>query len=221
LTEFAAPRTSLVGTAGLLFQAPGAFALPVQARIWHMAEAAAHWPGVAEAVPGVTSLMLVFNEPPASPEPIRESLLAAWEASADAPLPEGRLVEIPVSYGGPHGPDLAAVAERTGFDIAEVVRRHSQAEYRVFALGSQPGFAYLGGLDPAIAIPRKPVPVLRVEAGTVVIGGMQAGIVAAAGPNGWHAIGHSHAQLFDPARAAPTLFLPGDRVRFKQIALSA
>jgi KipI family sensor histidine kinase inhibitor len=221
LTDLAAPRISLVGTAGLLFQAPGAFALPVQARIWHMADTASRWPGVAEAVPGVTSLMLVFATPPASPEPMTQKLLAAWDDSNDAPVPEGRLVEVPVSYGGPHGPDLAGVAAHTGFDVAEVVRRHGAAEYRVFALGSQPGFAYLGGLDPGIGVPRKAVPVLRVEAGTVVIGGMQAGVVAAAGPNGWHAIGHSESKLFDPVRSSPTLFLPGDRVRFRKIALEA
>ena len=210
-----------MGTAGLLFQAPGAFELPVQARIWHMAAAAKRWPGVGEAVPGVTSLLLVFTEPPASTEPLSQALLAAWEASRDAPVPDGRLVEVPVHYGGERGADLADVAERTGLAVAEVVRRHGAAEYRVFALGSQPGFAYLGGLDPLIAVPRKAVPVLRVAAGTVVIGGMQAGVVAAAGPNGWHAIGHTGMLLFDPAGQPPTLFAPGDRVRFTKAALSA
>jgi KipI family sensor histidine kinase inhibitor len=218
LSGLAAPRISLVGTAGLLFQAPGAFELAVQARIWQMASKAAHWPGVAEAIPGVTSLLLAFTTPPASPEPLTQTVLAAWEQSRDAPIPGGRSIDIPVTYGGP---DLVAIAERTGLDVAEVVRRHGAAEYRVFALGSQPGFAYMGGVDPTIATPRKAVPVLRVEAGTVVIGGMQAGVVAAAGPNGWHAVGHTQAILFDPARQPPTLLAPGDRVHFRKIALAA
>jgi KipI family sensor histidine kinase inhibitor len=173
---------------------------------------------VAEAIPGVTSLLLAFGAPPASPDPLTQRLLAAWEQSRDAPIPEGRSIDIPVTYGGP---DLVAIAERTGLDVAEVVRRHAAAEYRVFTLGSQPGFAYMGGVDPSIAIPRKAIPVLWVAAGTVVIGGMQAAVVAAAGPNGWHAVGHSEVTLFDPARELPALLAPGDRVHFRKIALAA
>ncbi len=213
-----APRISLVGTGGLLFQAPGEFELGVQARLWQMASQAAHWPGVAEAVPGVTNLLLVFAAPPATPDPLTQMLLAAWDESHNAPIPPGRSVEIAVTYGGD---DLGVIAERTGLDVAEVVRRHSAAEYRVFALGSQPGFAYLGGIDPTIAVPRKPVPVLEVPAGTVVIGGMQAAVVAAAGPNGWHAVGRSAVTLFDPMKQPPTLFAPGDRVHFRNLAASA
>ena len=220
MSGLAAPRVSHIGTAALLFQAPGVFELPVQARIWHMARAAAQWPGVAEAVPGVTSLLLVFSTPPASTDAMTEALSSAWEDSHGAPVPEGRLVEIPVRYGGELGFDLAAVADATGLSAAEIIRRHGAAEYRVFALGSQPGFAYLGVLDPTIAVPRKAVPILHVAAGTVVIGGMQAGVVAAAGPNGWHAIGHSEAALFDATRQPPNLLAPGDRVRFKDVAVS-
>ena len=54
-----------------------------------------------------------------------------------------------------------------------------------------------------------------------MIGGMQAGVVAAAGPNGWHAVGHSEVTLFNPAKQPPNLFAPGDRVRFRKIALAA
>ena len=218
MSSLAAPRISLVGTAGLLFQAPGGFELPAQARIWRLAEAATRWPAVAEAVPGVTSLLLVFASPQDSPEPLTQALLAAWEQSEDAPVPEGRLVEIPVTYDGP---DLVLVAERTGLEVAEVIRRHGAAEYRVYALGSQPGFAYLGGIDPSIAVPRKAVPALHVAAGTVVIAGEQAGIVAAAGPNGWHAIGRSQVQMFQPGGQPQTLLAPGDRVHFRNAARAA
>ena len=218
MSGLAAPRISLVGTAGLLFLAPGGFELPTQARIWQLAEQAALWPSVAEAVPGVTSLLLVFAATPDTPEPLTQALLAAWAQSEGAAVPEGRLVEIPVTYDGA---DLAVVADRTGLDVAEVIRRHGAAEYRVYALGSQPGFAYLGGVDPSIAIPRKAVPALHVAAGTVVIAGQQAGIVAAAGPNGWFAIGRSEVEMFRPDRTPQALLAPGDRVHFRNAALAA
>ncbi len=186
-----------------------------------MAEYFTGAPGVVEAVTGVTNLMLVYAEPVTDLGSVRGSLLAVWRDSASVAIPEGRCVEIPVTYGGRHGMDLATVAEEVGLALGEVVRRHSEAEYRVFAIGSQPGFAYLGGLDPAIARPRKATPALHVAAGTVVIGGAQAGVVAAAGPNGWHAIGHTDVRLFDPAANPPTLLASGDRVRFRPAGLLA
>ena len=215
------PRITQLGTFAVLFEAPGEFALGVQRRIWGMAERFTGAAGIVEAVPGVTNLLLVYADPVAELAPIRTNLLLAWHESALAATPEGRCIEVPVTYGGQHGTDLATVAEQTGLTLAEVVRRHRDVEYRVFAIGSQPGFAYLGGLDPTIARPRKAVPVLHVAAGTVVIGGVQAGVVASAGPNGWHAIGHTEVRLFDPAINPPTFFASGDRVRFRAVALLA
>ena len=37
-----------------------------------------------------------------------------------------------------------------GMMAEEVVARHAAAEYRVYMIGFTPGFAYLGGLDPAL-----------------------------------------------------------------------
>ena len=69
------PRTSLLGTTALLFEAPGETTLETQRRIWAMARAAAGFPGVREAVPGMNNLMLAFVEPPRRPEEIEQSLV--------------------------------------------------------------------------------------------------------------------------------------------------
>ena len=213
------PRISHLGTFAVLFEAPGDFALMVQGRIWWMADYISGLTGIVEAVPGVTNLMLVYEHPVEDLDTARTLLLTAWRESASAAVQEGRCVEIGVTYGGHHGSDLLSIAKQTGLDVSEVVRRHAEAEYRVFAIGSQPGFAYLGGLDPAIARPRKAVPAFHVAAGTVVIGGLQAGIVASAGPNGWHAIGHTDVVLFNPAAERPALLANGDRVRFRHVGM--
>ena len=122
--------------------------------------------------------------------------------------------EIGVRYGGEDGPDLAAVAEYAGLSPRQVVERHAAGEYRVAMLGFAPGFPYLLGLDPRIAMPRLSTPRQRVEAGSVGIGGTQAGIYPRSGPGGWRIIGRTDAVLFDPARDPPSLLAPGDRVRF-------
>lgn len=128
-----------------------------------------------------------------------------------------RLVEIPVCYGGDYGPDLEDVASACGLSPAQVVAKHSLPEYCVAMLGFSPGFPYLLGLKPELAVPRLATPRLRVAAGSVAIGGAQTGVYPNAGPGGWRLIGRTPLCLFDARRDAPALVLPGDRVRFVPI----
>ena len=126
----------------------------------------------------------------------------------------GRSVEIPVRYGGEHGPDLAALAAHAGLGEDDVIARHCAVEYRVAMLGFSPGFPYLLGLDPRLAMPRLDTPRTRIPAGSVGIGGAQTGIYPQTGPGGWRIIGRTTLVLFDPLQDPPTLLAPGDRVRF-------
>ncbi len=72
------PHVSMLGTSALLFEAPGEFSLATQRRIWTLARTAAAWPGVREAAPCMTNVMLTFDTPPEEPERLEEALLAAW-----------------------------------------------------------------------------------------------------------------------------------------------
>lgn len=186
--------------------------LAVQQRIWAMAERAADWGGVVDVVPGMNNLTLVFDRD-ADPQALEDHLKAAW-ASGDTAQATGKLVEIPVRYGGEQGPDLADVAAHCGMTPEEVVRAHSAGEYVVYFLGFQPGFAYMGGLAPALATPRRADPRLAVPAGSVGIGGEQTGIYPATAPGGWQLIGHTDVPLFMAQQETPSLLAPGDTVRF-------
>lgn len=126
-------------------------------------------------------------------------------------------VRIPVVYGGEFGPDLGEVARQAGLSEAEVIARHSRAVYRVFMMGFVPGFAYLGTVDPSIAVPRRATARVRVPAGSVGIAGAQTGIYPADTPGGWQLVGRTPLKLFDLTRAAPFLLEPGDAVRFHEI----
>jgi len=196
----------------LLCSVPPPASLAVQRRIWAMARRAADWRGVVDVVPGMNNLMLVFDGA-ADPAALERDLMLAW-ASGESREADGKLVEIPVRYGGEHGPDLADVAAHTGLTPQEVVRRHAAGEYVVYFLGFQPGFAYMGGLDPALATPRRSEPRLAVPAGSVGIGGEQTGIYPASAPGGWQLIGRTDSALFVADRDPPTLLAPGDTVRF-------
>ena len=208
---------SLLGTTALLFEAPGELALASQQRIWSLAREAQAWPEVREAVPGMNNLMLTFMQTPrneAALEALEARLHAAWDAAEALPL-EGRVVELPVVYGGEGGPHMADVVLHTGLSVEEIVDLHSTPVYPVYALGSHPGYCYLGGMDPRIATPRRKVPVLSIPGGAVSIGGAQTGVSASAGPSGWNTIGSTSMSFFDPTQDPPAMLQPGDMIRFR------
>lgn len=207
------PKVSMLGTRAMLFEAPGAFELVQQQRIWALADIVSRWPEVQEAVPGVTNLLVGWREAPLDVEVWQRELLAAWQRARPKEL-SGRTVEVPVVYGGDAAPDLAAVSAHAGLSGKEIIGIHSGAEYTVCAVGSAPGFGYLHGLDPRIACPRKAVPAMRVPAGAVSIGGLQTGVSVVTSPNGWNVIGRADVRMFDVERKPPALLQAGDKVRF-------
>ena len=207
-------RISLLGTIALLFETVGELNLPVQQRIWALAQEAETWPEVSEAVPGMNNLMLTFRQPPRALQSLRDRLLAAWDAVQPLAV-AGRVIELPVVYGGEGGPHVDDVVAHTGLSLDEIVERHSAPLYPVYALGSHPGYCYLGGMDARIATPRRPVPVISIPGGSVSIGGAQTGVSASAGPSGWNTIGRASMSFFDVQRDPPALLQPGDCIRFR------
>jgi KipI family sensor histidine kinase inhibitor len=149
-------------------------------------------------------------------EDLAAAVAAGPERSAPSPSP-APLVRIPTRYGGEHGADLDTVAELHGLRPADVVEIHASTEYRVRFLGFVPGFAYLGRVPAAIATPRLPTPRDRVPAGSVAIAGEQTAVYPSVTPGGWRLIGRTELRVWDPAAAAPSLLLPGTRVRFDPI----
>ena len=208
------PKISLIGTLAMLVEAPGDFDLVQQGRIWAMGDVLSSWPNVQEAVIGVTNVMLVFEQPPEDISVLSASIIELWHCLPGR-TSTGKLIEIPVVYGGELGFDLPAVAARAGLSERDVVRIHSEGDYTVCAVGSSPGFGYLHGLDPRIFMPRKSVPSLNMRAGSVTIGGMQTGVAVLSSPNGWNAIGWAEVSMFDFRRDQPSLMAPGDRIKFR------
>lgn len=191
--------------------------------------AAAALPGVSEWVPAATTVTLFYSATklvaagaPASDvvgwlaDRVRERL-ATFPVSNELPVP--RLVEMPVCYGGEFGPDLEEVAARVKLSAAEVIARHSAAEYFVLQLGFAPGFPYLRGLPEALAVPRRDTPRVAVPAGSVAIANGQCGIYPVVIPGGWNLIGRTPCKLFFPGQEPFVLLQPGDRVKFRAISV--
>ncbi|MBT2282323.1 5-oxoprolinase subunit PxpB [Paenibacillus polymyxa] len=176
-------------------------------------------PAMIEWVPSYTSVT-VFYDPFISSYPqLCKILLQQLNQMKESVQDKPRTVTIPVCYGGEWGPDLDYVASEHGLTPEEVIAIHTSGDYLVHMIGFAPGFPYLGGLSEQIATPRRATPRLRVEAGTVGIGGKQTGIYPVNTPGGWQCIGRTPLRLFRPGENIPSLLAAGDRVRFEQITM--
>jgi KipI family sensor histidine kinase inhibitor len=174
--------------------------------------------GIIEFVPTYRSLSIHHN-PLKLPRKALEKIVTRSLADLDGGVPVKRLVvTIPVLYGGEYGPDMDYVSRHTGFDAAEVIRRHSTRDYYCYMLGFTPGFAYLGGLDDALETPRLENPRVLIPSGSVGIAGKQTGVYSINSPGGWRLIGRTPVRLFDPNdEKNPTFIQAGNWVRFQSI----
>jgi inhibitor of KinA len=179
--------------------------------------------GVLDIVPAYSTLTLHYDPAAvgsgASPYEALAETIGTWlqTQSIEAPA-TGQVIEIPVCYGGAFGEDLEALARSRNLTVEEVIAIHCAASYHVHMLGFVPGFAYLGGLDARIAMPRRDTPRPRVHAGSVAIAGEQTCVYPLDTPGGWQIIGRTPLQLFTPDASPPCLLNAGDTVRFKPIS---
>jgi 5-oxoprolinase (ATP-hydrolysing) subunit B len=178
----------------------------------------AHEPiaGVSETVPTYRSLLVHYDPTQIDFATLGQKLVEL----ALRPVPasdKARLWRVPVAYGGEYGIDLEDVAKTLGTTPDDIVARHVAGDYRVAMLGFTPGWSYLSGLQESLHMPRRQNPRLLTPAGTISVGGVQAGIQCLAGPSGWHLLGCTPVRTYLLHRDPTFLLEPGDRVKFYRI----
>jgi KipI family sensor histidine kinase inhibitor len=216
------PRFAPVGDTALTVEFGNAVAPELNDQVIALdtALAAADLDGIVETVPSYRSLLVSY-------EPLETSfhkLVAELRSLLAQGLPEraGRAMiwNVPVVYEAPYCVDLSEVARRTDLTEEAVVSLHTSGEYFVYTIGFAPGMPYLGGVPAELQLSRRDGPRPRVEAGSIMIGGAQACIVPTAVPSAWYQIGSTPLRPFDVLRPDPFLFRPGDRIRFRRVALT-
>jgi len=178
-------------------------------------------PGVVELVPAYTTVG-VFVDPTRINgfDELQTSIERGLACNSESlgEFADRLIIEVPVCYENEFAADLDEVAAHSRLSPDEVVRRHSEAVYRVSCVGFTPGFAYLSGLPPELATPRRASPRKEVPAGALAIGGTQTGIYPRKSPGGWNIVGRSPLRFFDVERNPPALLQAGDQVRFRRIS---
>jgi KipI family sensor histidine kinase inhibitor len=172
---------------------------------------------LVDLVPSYASLLVIFDPLRCDHYHISQTLRECAAGLADSPRASGQLIEIPVYYHPHSGEDLESLARQKGMSWEEIAAIHSAQEYRVYAIGFAPGFAYLGDVDERIAAPRLSTPRQAVPRGAVAIADRQTAVYPAVSPGGWNLIGRSPLRMFNADATPPMPVHVGDRVRFKAI----
>lgn len=176
--------------------------------------------GVIEWVPSYTGVTIHYDPIALSPLQLQKKLSRFSDEYVEEQADVTRVIGIPVCYGGEFGPDLKEVADYHQIGTEEVIRIHSIGSYLVYMIGFVPGFAYLGGMSPRIAMPRRDSPRPKIPAGSVGIAGEQTGVYPLEVPGGWRIIGRTPLPLFLPKKHPPALLRTGDVVQFVPIEKS-
>ncbi len=178
---------------------------------------------IIDLVPSYASLMVMFNMMTTDHHQIRNKLRTLLQSLNDSSkeqcaADDASIVELPVYYSHESGPDLSVIAQRAQLTVEQVIELHQAQEYRVYAIGFAPGFAYLGEVDERIAAPRLSTPRMKVPKGAVAIADRQTAVYPSVSPGGWNIIGLCPINMFD-AKANPTMPVNvGDRVKFTAIS---
>jgi KipI family sensor histidine kinase inhibitor len=167
--------------------------------------------GVLDIVPAARTVLLKLDGP-GRQSAIRRRLGTLTVAPGAAATPRAEPTVIDVVYDGA---DLVEVAGLTGMTTAQVIEAHTAKPWTVGFCGFAPGFAYLVGGDPRLAVPRRSEPRPSVPAGAVGLAGEFTGIYPRRSPGGWQLIGHTDAVLWDIDRSEPALLTPGMWVQFR------
>ena len=223
MTSHSGPvKVMALGDSAVLVEFADHLDLATNVRIQVLAQAMRNQrlPWVLDVVPALASLAihvdlaaLDFADPI---EPVR-LLLARCLDDALAPEQSGNLVHIPICYGSEFGLDLDDISERTGLSAEQVIQRHLHSEFTVLMVGFAPGHPYLGGLAPSLSVPRRSAPRVKMPSGAVAIANAQCVVYPFEISGGWSVVGRTPLRVFDAGRERPSLFEPGDQVRFERI----
>jgi inhibitor of KinA len=170
--------------------------------------------GIMDLVPTYRSVMVVYDPLTIPQVSLQRRIKDLWDRAGESNLPNPKVLEVPVVYGGKHGPDLEWVASYHHLSPEDVVHLHMQPTYQVYMIGFTPGYPYLGEVPEAISTPRRETPRTVVPRGSVAIAQRQTGIYPVQSPGGWHILGWTPLTLFDAGKWPPSLLELGDFVRF-------
>ncbi len=176
--------------------------------------------GLLGTLPTYDSLLVEFDCARTDHATLRAAIGQLADRIDGVPARTPRTFDVPVVYGGEHGPDLDAVAAHLDLSPDEVIARHTAEPLLIRCFGSPAGAPMMDGPAFGRPVPRLASPRPHVPAGAVAVAGHQAVVSACPAPGGWHVLGTTPLRMVVPDREPLAPYRPGDSLRFHAIDAS-
>lgn len=172
---------------------------------------------VTDVVPTFRSLTVHFSPLTTDADALATELLALAHNTQHHSV-EGKHWRLPACFDPGFALDLPTWALAKQMPQSQLIERLLATRFRVYMIGFLPGFPYMGGLPPELAMPRLSSPRQRVPANSIAIAGEMCAVYPWESPGGWNLIGKTPVPLFDLRQVEqPAMLAAGDLVSWYAI----
>ena len=172
--------------------------------------------GHLETLPTFRSLMIRFNATEITQDAL---LLALADLNSVRASLEPTRWRVPICFEGRCGEDLPEASKLLNMREDALISRLLAYPLQLYMYGFAPGFAYLGGLDKQLTLPRRKDPRPPMPAGALMIAGGLASLTSVSMPTGWYVLGQTPLTMFSAEREPMVPFAVGDELHLYRISL--
>jgi inhibitor of KinA len=209
-----------MGDQAVVIQFENDVLIPISRRVQTFAHLIKHHqiPGVKQLLPAFNNLTVCYDPIIIEFDKLVERLRYLEGNVSEYVDFNSKTIHIPTAFGGEYGPDLKEISMKAGLSTEEVIKILHSKPYFVYMIGFIAGYPYCGDIDQRLALPRRSNPRLKVEKGTIQIVNNLTGIFTMTAPSGWHMVGWTPTEMFNPYREPPSMLRAGDYVQYVPIS---
>jgi KipI family sensor histidine kinase inhibitor len=167
-----------------------------------------------ETLPTFRSLMIKFDVFALSQETLLNTLSTLKATNLTT---AGKTWQVPVCFESDCAQDLAEVSDLLDLSESTIINMLLQTPLKLYMYGFAPGFAYLGGLDKGLNIPRRATPRAPMPEGALMIAGGLACLSSVSMPTGWYVLGQTPVSMFSLLSETLVPFAVGDELQLYEI----
>ncbi|MCM3160765.1 5-oxoprolinase subunit PxpB [Metabacillus litoralis] len=171
-------------------------------------------PGVNQLIPAFNNLTVLYNPKIIGYYELLKKLYEVEKLNSTEVHFESNTIHIPVVFGGEYGPDLEEISSHANLSVEEVIKLIHSKPFFVYMIGFIAGYPYGGDIDQRLAMPRRSNPRIRVKKGTIQIANNLTGICTMDSPSGWHLVGWTPMEIFNPLKEHPCILKGGDYIKY-------
>ena len=170
-------------------------------------------------IPSFNKIVIIFENSEIRDQNIEKITYEMNEIKPQSHKSANKTWIIPACYDESFALDLKLIQKLHQITKEEIINLHTSESYYTYYIGFMPGFPYLGDVPSQLITPRLSTPRVKIPARSIGIAKNHTCIYPKVSPGGWNIIGQIPFDIFDLQSSYPSLFLPGDEVKFYSVSL--